>query len=67
VGSPPSRMKEAMDAAIPRHIVYISGVTVCIVSKIAIPEISHPPGEFINKKISLIPSSILRYTIRPVI
>ena len=32
-----------MDAAIPRHIVYISGVTVCIVSKIAIPEINHPP------------------------
>jgi len=43
-------MKEAMDAAIPRHIVYISGVTICIVSKMAIPEISHPPGEFINKK-----------------
>ena len=32
-----------------------------------VPEISHPPGEFINKKISLIPSSILRYTMRPVI
>jgi hypothetical protein len=42
-----------MDAAILRHIAYISGVTNCIVSKIAIPEISHPPGEFTNKKIFL--------------
>lgn len=31
-------MKEAMDAAIPRHLVYLSGVIFCSISKKAITE-----------------------------
>lgn len=63
--SPPTRIKDPIEAAIPMHIVYTSGSTSCIASKIAIPGNTHPPGQFINKYKSWVWSSILRYTIRP--
>jgi len=62
---PPIRTRHPIEAAIPTHIVYTSAGTACIVSWIAIPDITPPPREFINKCWFLVWSSRLRHTMRP--
>ena len=60
-GSPAQSRKAPIEAAWPMHTVPTRGRMYCIVSCIAIPAVTTPPGELMYMKISFFGFSLSRY------
>ncbi|KAI9586634.1 hypothetical protein GQX74_002481 [Glossina fuscipes] len=60
-GSPAVNSNEPIEQACPTHHVAIAGFTYCIVSYMASPAVTTPPGEFIYKCIGLFAFSDCKY------
>lgn len=61
-GAPAASRKAPIDAAIPKHTVLTSQGIYCIVSKIARPACTEPPGLLIYRVMSALGSAEARYS-----